>query len=238
MDNPKIFLALDNLSKKEILTLVDELKDLVMFKINDSFTKYGPELIQEINKRGGKVFLDLKFHDIPNTVANYSIAASELNVYMFNVHAIGGFEMMKAAKEAVDKTCKENNLKKPLLIAVTILTSMNEETLNNELAIKTSLNETIKNLAILSKKAGLDGVVCSPHEVKMIKEICGKNFLTITPGIRPIWSEKGDQKRITTPKQAKELGCDYMVIGRPILQAEKFGLTKIQAIKRIIEEFN
>lgn len=232
----QIFLALDDLSKDEILKLVDELKDDVMFKINDSFTKYGPELISEIHKKGGEVFLDLKFHDIPNTVANYSKVCAEKNVFMFNVHCLGGFEMMKAAKDSLDKYCAEHKKRKPLLIGVTILTSMNEETLKDELNITTNLNETVKNLALLAKKAGLDGVVCSPKEVEIVKKACGKNFLTVTPGIRPSWSESGDQKRITTPKDAKKLGTEYVVVGRPIIQASKFGLTRIDAAKKIIEE--
>jgi len=235
----KIFLALDNLDKEEILQLVEELKDPVMFKINDAFTKYGSELIEEIHSKGGEVFLDLKFHDIPNTVANYSKTVAEKKVFCFNVHCFGGLEMMKKARETIDEYCKEKNLRKPLIFGVTILTSMDENTLKEELKIKGSVEEMVKHLALLAKKAGLDGVVCSPKEIKLVKKACGKDFLLITPGIRPLWSAgKDDQKRITTPKKAVEDGTDFLVIGRPIIQAEKYGMKRTEAVKKIMEEIS
>ncbi len=234
----KIFLALDNLSKKEILQLVEELKDTVMFKINDAFTKFGPELIEEIHGKGGEVFLDLKFHDIPNTVANYSKAVAEKKVFCFNVHCLGGFEMMKKASETIDSYCKEKNLRKPLIFGVTILTSMDEKTLKEEMQVNYSVEEMVKHLALLAKKAGLNGVVCSSKEIKLVKEACGKDFLTITPGIRPQWSVSDDQKRITTPKKAVQDGTDFLVIGRPIIQAEKYNMKRTKAVKKILQEIS
>lgn len=234
----KIFLALDNLEQDEILELVDELKDKVMFKLNDAFTKYGPELINKIHKKGGKLFMDLKFHDIPNTVSNYAKALCKKEVFMFNVHCLGGFEMMKKTKETVEQFCSENNLKKPLLIGVTILTSMNEQSLNDDLKIKESTENMVKHLALLAKKAGLDGVVCSPKEITLVKEACGKDFLTITPGIRPTYTTTDDQKRVLTPKQAIELGTDYIVIGRPITKAKNYNMTRLEAVNKILEEIS
>lgn len=233
--NKKIFLALDNLEKNEILNLVKELKQDVMFKINDAFVKYGPKLINEIHSLGGEIFLDLKFHDIPNTVANYSITAAKNKVFMFNVHTLGGYEMMRKARVELDAFCSENNLRKPLLVGVTILTSMNQEELN-EIGINKGVENQVITLAKLAKKAGLDGVVCSPKEIEQVKSVCGKDFLTITPGIRPKWSVIDDQKRINTPKEAIEKGGDYLVIGRPIIQASNYGITKVEAAKKIIEE--
>lgn len=233
----KIFLALDDLEKKEILDLVKELKNEVMFKINDAFAKFGPKLIDEIHSLGGEVFLDLKFHDIPNTVKNYALAAAEKKVFVFNVHCLGGIEMMKQARKAVDEYCEKNNSRKPLIVGVTILTSMNEENLKQELKIDSSVEEMVKHLALQAKKAGLDGVVCSPKEITLIKKACGKEFITICPGIRPEWSAKNDdQKRITTPKKAVADGADYLVIGRPIIKAKDYGITRKEAVKKIMQE--
>ncbi len=231
----KIFLALDNLEKKEILELVDELKEQVMFKLNDAYIKF-PELIEEIQSKGGEVFLDLKFHDIPNTVGNYAKAVSEKKVFVFNVHCLGGIEMMKKAKETMETFCKEKNLRKPLIVGVTILTSADEEMLKKEMQVDVSLEKMVESLALNAKKAGLDGVVCSPKEIELIKKACGKEFITITPGIRPQWSSTDDQKRITTPKDAVKKGTDFLVIGRPIIQSEKYGLTRKQAAEKIIKE--
>ncbi len=232
----KIFLALDNLEKKEILELVEELNNQVMFKLNDAFVKFGPELVKEIRKKGGEIFLDLKFHDIPNTAGNYAKAAAEMNVFVFNVHCLGGIEMMKKAREETEKYCKQKNLRKPLIVGVTILTSMNEKTLK-KLKINASVEEMVLHLALNAKKAGLDGVVCSPKEIELIKKACGKNFLCITPGIRPEYaSSNDDQKRILTPKQAVKKGADFLVIGRPIIQAEKYKMKRKQAVKQILNE--
>ncbi|PIN98864.1 MAG: orotidine-5'-phosphate decarboxylase, partial [Candidatus Diapherotrites archaeon CG10_big_fil_rev_8_21_14_0_10_31_34] len=212
------------------------LKNEVMFKVNDAFVKFGPELIKEIRKKGGEVFLDLKFHDIPNTVSNYAKAAAELDVFVFNVHCLGGSEMIKKAKESLDEYCEEKNLRKPLIVGVTILTSMEENTLKEELKTDLSIEEMVKHLALLAKKAGLDGVVCSPKEIELIKKACGKEFLCITPGIRPEYAYSDDQKRILTPKQAVKKGANFLVIGRPIIQSEKYGMKRVEAVKKIMEE--
>jgi orotidine-5'-phosphate decarboxylase len=232
----KIFLALDGMKEKEILELVDELKEEVMFKVNDACLRHGTTIIEKIHSKGGEVFLDLKFHDIPNTIENYSRIAAEKKVFLFNVHCLGGTEMMKKAVETVKEYCKKNNSRKPLIAGVTILTSIEEKTLKEELKVNLSLKEMVKHLALNAKKAGLNGVVCSPKEIKLIKEACGENFITITPGIRPEWSKKDDQKRVTTPKEAILNGADFIVIGRPIIQAKKYGMTRKEATKKIIQE--
>ncbi|MBU2100806.1 orotidine-5'-phosphate decarboxylase [Candidatus Micrarchaeota archaeon] len=232
----KIFLALDNLEKKEILELIKELKEEVMFKINDSFLKFGPELIEEIHELGGEVFLDLKFHDIPNTVGNYAKATAEKKVFMFNVHCLGGIEMMKKAKESAEQICKEKNLRKPLIVGVTILTSMDTQALKEELKVNLSVEEMVKHLALNAKKAGLDGVVCSPKEIELVKKACGKEFLCVTPGVRPEYSSTDDQKRTLTPKEAIQKGADFLVIGRPIIQAKKYDMTRKQAAEKILQD--
>ncbi|MBN2111753.1 orotidine-5'-phosphate decarboxylase [Candidatus Woesearchaeota archaeon] len=228
----KIILALDVDSAEKAKALVAELHDYVgVYKINSLFNEEGPSIVKEIQDNGGKVFLDLKYHDIPNTVANYAKAATKMGVFMFNVHAGGGFEMMKAAADAVKESGAE---KKPIVLAVTVLTSIDQKALNEELKVSGSVEEQVNHLAKLAKKAGMDGVVCSPKEIPIIREACGKDFVIVTPGIRPAWSEKGDQKRITTPKDAVDAGSDYLVIGRPISGAEN----RAEAAKKILEEIS
>lgn len=177
------------------------------------FTQAGPEFVRELVEQGFKVFLDLKFHDIPNTVAKAVRAAAELGVWMVNVHASGGTRMLKAAHEAL-----QGLEQKPLLIGVTILTSMAEEDLH-EVGIKRSPEQQVLHLAGLVKKAGLDGVVCSAQEADMLQQAYGRDFMLVTPGIRPVGSEVGDQRRIMTPEQASARGIQVLVIGRPITQA-------------------
>ena len=224
----KIVIALDVDSAEKAKELVSELKDYVgVYKINSLFNEEGPSIVKEIVDNGGKVFLDLKYHDIPNTVANYAKAAAKMGVFMFNVHATGGFEMMKAAADAV----KESE-HKPLVLAVTVLTSIDQEALKNELNVNISVEEQVVSLAKLAKKAGMDGVVCSPKEIKLIREACGEDFVIVTPGIRTAWAATGDQKRITTPKDAVEAGSNFLVIGRPIVKAEN----RIEAAKKILKE--
>ncbi|MBR9690860.1 orotidine-5'-phosphate decarboxylase [Candidatus Woesearchaeota archaeon] len=229
----KIFIALDNMEKDEILEIVGQLKDKVMFKINDAFTKYGPDIVKEIHNRGGEVFLDLKFHDIPSTVANYAKQAAKLGVYMFNIHCLGGVEMMEAARKAIDKHSKG---KKPLLIGVTILTSMDDELMKEELKINVFVETMVEHFAKLAKKVGLDGVVCSPEEIKVVKDACGKDFITVTPGVRPAWATADDQRRIVSPQEAHDIGSDYIVIGRPIIQADQYDMTRVEAAEKIIDE--
>lgn len=189
----------------------------------------GPSIVKEIKKRGHKIFLDLKLHDIPNTVKKAMSVLSSLDVDMTNLHAAGTVEMMKAALEGLTK----EDGTRPILIAVTQLTSTSEERMQNELLINASINDTIVKYAQNTKEAGLDGVVCSPLEAGMVKDACGKGFITVTPGVRFADGDKGDQVRITTPAKAKEIGSDYIVVGRPITQADD----PVAAYRRCVEEF-
>jgi orotidine-5'-phosphate decarboxylase len=178
------------------------------------FTASGPAVLEQLHKMDFDVFLDLKFHDIPNTCAGAVAVAADLGVWMVNVHASGGERMMVAAAEAI-----ANKHHKPLLIAVTVLTSMEQADLGG-IGLDVSPREQVERLAKLSKQSGMDGVVSSAQEIELIKNICGKDFLTITPGIRPAGSASGDQRRIMTPEEAVNVGGDYLVIGRPITQAD------------------
>ncbi len=211
-----IIVALDFSGTGQALKLVDRLPaDSCRLKIGkELFTRAGPELVRELVNRGFDVFLDLKFHDIPNTVAKACAAAADLGVWMMNVHASGGRKMLEAAHEALAKKGTD----RPLLIAVTVLTSMGQEDLS-EVGIDVTPQQQVQRLALLSRDCGLDGVVCSPLEVAGLKKEMGDDFLLITPGIRPTGSDSGDQKRIMTPLQAIQTGSHYLVIGRPIIQA-------------------
>lgn len=213
--DPKIIVALDYADADSALKLVSQLDpNLCRLKVGkELFTAAGPQFVEKLTRSDFGVFLDLKFHDIPNTVAKACSAASNLGVWMLNVHASGGVEMMQAAKQAVD-----SNSNNPLLIAVTVLTSMNQQTLN-QIGIHTELATHVLNLATLTQQAGLDGVVCSAMEAKSLRTTLGNDFCLVTPGIRPANASKDDQSRIVTPKDALELGSSYLVIGRPITQA-------------------
>jgi len=215
--DPKVVIALDYDNKQQALAFIEQLDpSTCRLKIGkEMFTHFGPEFVKLVVAKGFDVFLDLKFHDIPNTVAKAVKAAADLGVWMVNVHASGGRRMMEAAK-AILEPYGENA---PLLIAVTVLTSMDQNDLT-ELGIDLSPAEQVKRLAILTKSSGLDGVVCSSHEAEELKALLGKSFKLITPGIRPAGSDAGDQRRIKTPKQAIESGSDYLVIGRPITKAQ------------------
>lgn len=189
----------------------------------------GPSIVREIKKRGHKIFLDLKLHDIPNTVKKSMAVLSRLDVDMTNVHAAGTVDMMKAALEGLTR----EDGTRPLLIAVTQLTSTSEERMQNELLINASINDTIVKYARNAKAAGLDGVVCSPLEAGMVKENCGAAFMTVTPGVRFADGDVGDQVRVTTPAKAKEIGSDYIVVGRPITAAAD----PVAAYRRCVAEF-
>lgn len=215
MSDPKILVALDYDNQQQALQLVDKLKpELCGLKVGkEMFTLFGPEFVKTLVNKGFKVFLDLKFHDIPNTVAKACKAAAELGVWMVNVHASGGSKMMHAAREALEEY--DN---RPLLIAVTLLTSM-DEVAYSEIGFKRDLPEQVEHLAGIAKSAGLDGVVCSAWEARRLKTQLGDDFKLVTPGIRPPGSEIGDQSRIMTPEQAVVAGSDFLVIGRPITKA-------------------
>lgn len=215
IDSP-IIVALDFDNKNQALNLVDKI-DPAMCRLKvgkEMFTLFGPQLIKEINQRGFDIFLDLKFHDIPNTVAKAVAASAELGVWMVNVHASGGIAMMDAARKALI-TYGDNA---PILIAVTLLTSMNDLDLQR-LGINVSAANYVKNLAQMTKDSGLNGVVCSAQEAQVLKSTLGQDFKLITPGIRPLGAVADDQHRIMTPKAALAAGADYLVIGRPITQA-------------------
>ncbi|MFZ3260672.1 MAG: orotidine-5'-phosphate decarboxylase [Thiobacillus sp.] len=215
MNDPKIIVALDFATQKDALALVDRLDPkLCRLKVGkEMFTACGPELVETLMQRGFEVFLDLKFHDIPNTVASACKAAARLGVWMVNVHALGGRRMMEAARESL-----EGAASRPRLIAVTVLTSMGQADLN-ELGIPGEPCETVLRLAKLAQASGLDGVVCSAQEAQPLRQALGTDFCLVTPGIRPVNAAQDDQVRIVTPVEAIRLGSDYLVIGRPITKA-------------------
>ncbi len=216
MNDPKVVVALDFDKKRDALSFVDKIEptDARLKVGKEMFTYFGPEFVKQLTGKGFDVFLDLKFHDIPNTVAKAVTAAADLGVWMVNVHASGGSQMMTKAKQAVDVYGKDA----PLLIAVTVLTSMNSADLRG-LGINKTPAEQVDFLANLTKRSGLDGVVCSAWEAEQLKRDLGKEFKLITPGIRPAGSAIDDQHRIMTPKEAVDVGVDYLVIGRPITKA-------------------
>ncbi|NRB39650.1 MAG: orotidine-5'-phosphate decarboxylase [Pseudomonadales bacterium] len=228
--NKRIVVALDYAELPPMYQLIDQLDpNMCRLKVGkELFTRYGANMVSELQSRDFDVFLDLKFHDIPNTVAKAVAAAADLGVWMVNVHAQGGSRMMEAARESLEAFGKDS----PLLIAVTILTSMSEADLK-ELGLPAP-ELMVPKLAQLAKNAGLDGVVSSAREAQMIKDLCGADFTTVTPGIRPKGASQDDQTRILTPSQAVAQGADYLVIGRPITRAEN-PLQALQAIHQEIQ---
>lgn len=230
----RIILALDVERFEQAQRLVLLFKDYVgMFKVGKQlFTHCGPKIVDFIKMKDSKVFLDLKYHDIPNTVAKASIEAVKLGVDMFNLHALGGLKMMEEAKNAVITSCKELNYKKPKILAVTVLTSIDDKVLN-EMGINISAAELTQNLAVLAKKAGMDGVVASGEDIERIRKLCGNDFIVVTPGVR-INGSLDDQKRITTPYEAIKKGATYIVLGRAILSKEN-PYEELKRIKESIE---
>ena len=226
-----VIIACDFNSAEETFAFLDKFTGKKPFvKIGmELFYAEGPEIVREIKKRGHKIFLDLKLHDIPNTVMKAMKVLSGLDVDMVNVHAAGTIAMMEAAIKGLTR----EDGTRPLLIAVTQLTSTDEERMQKELYINKSLEETVMHYAKNAADAGLDGVVCSPLEAGKVHGVCGNGFVTVTPGIRFADGEAGDQVRITTPAKAKEIGSDYIVVGRPITQADD----PVAAYERCIEEF-
>ena len=229
----KIIFALDVDHFREAQRWVTLLKDRIgMFKVGKQlFTHAGPKVVDMIRQKGQKVFLDLKFHDIPNTVAKAGEEATRLSVTMFDIHALGGFEMMKKTVETSRATAKSLRIPKPLVLAVTVLTSMDEGSLK-EVGVQGPVIEVVGRLSSLALKAGVDGVVASPQEIKIIRERCGEEFLIVTTGIRQPSDKKDDQKRTLSPKEAVAAGADYLVIGRPIKEAKD----PLEAIEKIIED--
>jgi orotidine-5'-phosphate decarboxylase len=221
-----IILALDVPTKTEALKLVEKLRDQIPFiKIGlQLYTAEGPEVIRAVSSAGAKIFLDLKLHDIPNTVAKAVAAASTLGVRMLTVHLSGGPEMIQAA------TARKDNM---LILGVTVLTSANEQTLRDT-GVSGTIDDQVLRLAKLGIENGIDGIVASPHEINMLRREFGDRIKIVVPGIRPTWSEPGDQKRFMTPRQAFEAGADYLVIGRPITAHQ----TPSEAVAKILEEIN
>ncbi len=213
-----VIIACDFPSAEQTLAFLDRFTGRKPFvKIGmELFYAAGPDIVRQIKARGHKIFLDLKLHDIPNTVRRAMAVLSNLDVDLVNLHAAGTSEMMKAALEGLTRP----DGTRPLLIAVTQLTSTNQEALEQELLIEKPIDEVVMSYAENAKKAGLDGVVCSPLEAEKVHARCGESFLTVTPGVRFADGDRGDQKRVMTPEQAKEIGSDYIVVGRPITQAQ------------------
>lgn len=226
-----VIIACDFSSKKEVMNFLDKFTEEKPYvKIGmELFYSAGPEIVKEIKNRGHKIFLDLKLHDIPNTVKKSMAVLAGLDVDMCNLHAAGTKAMMKAALEGLTRP----DGTRPLLIAVTQLTSTDEESMQKELWIDKPIDEVVMHYAKNAADAGLDGVVCSPLEAGKVKKICGEKFLTVTPGVRFADGDVGDQKRVTTPARAKEIGSDYIVVGRPITQADD----PVAAYRRCVAEF-
>lgn len=226
-----VIIACDFNGKKEVFDFLDKFtEEKPYLKIGmELFYAEGPEIVKEIKKRGHKIFLDLKLHDIPNTVKKAMAVLSGLDVDMCNLHAGGTIAMMEAALEGLTRP----DGTRPLLIGVTQLTSTSEERMRNDLLIEKPIDEVVMHYAENVKKAGLDGVVCSPLEAGKVKAVCGKEFLTVTPGVRFADGDVGDQVRVTTPAKAREIGSDYIVVGRPITQAED----PVEAYRRCVKEF-
>ena len=234
MSKDKIIVALDVETVREARDIIGEIGGEVgAFKIGlQLFTAAGASFVREVVSENIKIFLDVKFYDIPNPVAKASVEVARLGVWMFNVHALGGGEMMRRTVENVREICAKENLQTPKIIGVTVLTSSNQETLR-EVGIEKEIDSQVVNLARLTAKCGLDGVVASPLEVETIRSNIDKpNFLIVTPGIRPGFATNDDQKRVMTPKEAVLSGADHLVIGRPITQAKD----KLSAVRMILEE--
>lgn len=232
----RLILALDVDDFDYAVELIETFSSHIeIFKVGlELHTIAGSKIIDEIHKRGKKVFLDLKFHDIPTTVAKAGVAAARKGVFMFNVHASGGLDMMRKCRDEVVDVCLRENLGKTRIIAVTVLTSMSQDVLKNEIGIQHSLKTQVRHMAGLALRAGLDGVVASAQEAAVLRSHCGRGFLIVTPGIRPAWSSADDQHRMMTPKHALREGADYLVMGRAILNHDN----PVRAIELIRAEMD
>ena len=226
-----VIIACDFAGKNEVLEFLDKFTEEKPYvKIGmELFYAAGPEIVREIKKRGHKIFLDLKLHDIPNTVMKAMRVLSQLDVDMCNLHASGTIAMMEAAIKGLTR----EDGSRPLLLAVTQLTSTSQERMEQDLLIEKPIADVVMHYAHNAKLAGLDGVVCSPHEAGKVHEVCGGEFLTVTPGVRFADGDVGDQVRVTTPEKAKEIGSDYIVVGRPITEAAD----PVAAYRRCVTEF-
>lgn len=232
----KLIVALDVNTRDDALHLVDQLREHVgLFKVGlELFTACGPDIVREIG--GSQVFLDLKFHDIPNTAAGAARSATQLGVRMFNVHAMGGMEMMMRAKQASLEVASDINIESPIVLGVTLLTSLDESAAAEQLRVTDPLQDYVAHLAKMARLSQLDGVVCSPREIALVRNECGPGFVIVTPGVRPASAGSDvvgdDQKRVMTPAEAVASGADYLVIGRPITRADN----PAAAALRIVED--
>lgn len=231
----RLIVALDVDDLNHAKELVQRLAGEVgMFKIGKQlFTHAGPQAVRLIQEVGGEIFLDLKFHDIPNTVAKAAVEATRMGVKMFNVHASGSLEMMRTTVKEVRRVCRQEKRRKPIMLAVTVLTSLNQDDLKR-VGVDGRVAAQVVRLALLTKEAGMDGVVASPHEVADIREHCGRRFVIVTPGIRPLAAPRNDQQRVMTPAEAVKAGIDYIVVGRPIVEAKD----PVAAARAMIAEMN
>ena len=229
----RLIVALDVDTLEQATELVRLLADDVgMFKIGKQlFTHAGPQAVRLIQELGGEIFLDLKFHDIPNTVAKAAIEATRLGVKMFNVHASGSLEMMQSTVKEVRRVCRQEKLRRPIMLAVTVLTSLNQDDLKR-VGVEHQVAAQVVRLALLTREAGMDGVVASSQEVADIRAACGRRFVIVTPGIRPADSSRNDQQRVMTPSGAVGAGVDYIVVGRPIIEAKD----PVAAARAIVED--
>ncbi|UCC68054.1 MAG: orotidine-5'-phosphate decarboxylase [Armatimonadota bacterium] len=227
----RLIIALDYPDLAPALDLAKQIGPRVgMLKVGlELFNSAGPHAIESLRRLGARIFYDSKFSDIPNTVAGAAAAAGRMGVSMLNVHALGGRAMMQAAKEAALDGARQAGFPSPLVIGVTVVTSLGDRDLREDFGLADRSQDIVLRLASLARESGLDGVVCAVEEVGPIKRVCGKNFLTVTPGIRPAWAASGDQARVATPQEAIAAGADYLVIGRPVTRADDPGdaLTKI-----------
>ena len=236
MSQNKLIVALDvedlAAANRLVTTLSDEVK---WFKIGKQlFTAVGPISVKLLHEAKRNIFLDLKFHDIPNTVAGAVASGTKLGANMINMHASGGLEMMRAAAEAAEKQASKLGIPKPILLGVTVLTSVNEANFQCDFGTQRKLEDQVAYLAELSQEAGLDGVVASPLEIELIRKVCGDDFVILTPGVRPAWAASNDQQRVMTPAEAIDAGADYIVVGRPITAADN----PRDAARAILEEID
>jgi orotidine-5'-phosphate decarboxylase len=229
----RLIVALDVESLDRVRELVQMLASEVgMFKVGKQlFTHAGSQVVRLIHELGGEIFLDLKFHDIPSIVAKAAIEATRLGVKMFNVHASGSLEMMRTTVTEVRRVCRQENRNRPIMLAVTVLTSLDQNDLR-KVGVSGEVADQVVRLAVLTREAGMDGVVASSHEIADIREACGRRFVIVTPGIRPLSEKRDDQRRVMTPAEAMRSGVDYIVVGRPILQARD----PVQAARDIVAE--
>lgn len=229
----RLILALDVDDLERVKQVVRLLASEVgMFKVGKQlFTHAGPQAVKLIQGMGGEVFLDLKFHDIPNTVAKAATEATRLGVKMFNVHASGSLEMMRLTVREISRVCRQESLRKPLMLAVTVLTSLNKSDLE-KVGVDGEVEDQVIRLALLTKEAGMDGVVASPQEVAAIRVACGRRFVIVSPGVRPQKGKRNDQRRVMTAEEAIRAGADYIVVGRPVMEAKD----PLSAVREIIAE--